>query len=69
LQTISIPELAMNGQPFTYDSMKDTLGFELEDLNFDGYQDIRLFDTTNGNYRVEWDGLSVRIRLNERKRI
>lgn len=24
------------------------------DLNFDGYKDIRLFDTSNGNYRLEW---------------
>ena len=54
LQTISIPELSMNGRTFTTDSYKDTLGFELEDLNFDGYQDIRLYDTLNGNYRVEW---------------
>lgn len=35
-------------------SMKDTMGFELEDVNFDGCQDIRLFDTPNGNYRMEW---------------
>lgn len=54
LQTISIPELSLFGQTAIYDSMKDTLGFELEDVNFDGYQDIRLFDTPNGNYAQEW---------------
>lgn len=54
LQTISIPELTMFGQTHIYDSMRDTMGFELEDVNFDGYQDIRLFDTSNGNYRQEW---------------
>ncbi|MDE7269585.1 MAG: leucine-rich repeat domain-containing protein [Acetatifactor sp.] len=54
IQTISIPELTLFGQTYTYDSMRDTLGFELEDVNFDGYQDIRLFDTSNGNYRQEW---------------
>ena len=54
LQTISIPELTLFGQTCIGDSMQDTLGFELEDLNFDGYQDMRLFDTLNGNYRTEW---------------
>ncbi len=54
LQTISVPELSMNGQTRIVDSLQDTLGFELEDVNFDGYQDIRLFDTLNGNYRTEW---------------
>lgn len=54
IQTISIPELTLNGQTYIYDFMQDTLGFELEDVNFDGYQDIRLFDTPNGNYRQEW---------------
>ncbi len=49
LQTVSIPELTMEGQ-----TSQDTLGFELEDVNFDGYKDIRLFDTLNGNYRTEW---------------
>ena len=33
---------------------KETMGFELEDMNFDGYQDVRLYDTANGNYLVEW---------------
>lgn len=54
LQTISIPELTMEGQTRIGESSQDTLGFELEDVNFDGYQDIRLFDTLNGNYRTEW---------------
>ncbi len=54
LQTISIPELAIFGQTRIYDSMEDTLGFELEDVNFDGYLDIRQYDTSNGNYREEW---------------
>ena len=54
LQTISIPELTMGGQTCIDASSQDTLGFELEDVNFDGYQDIRLFDTLNGNYRTEW---------------
>lgn len=54
LQTISIPELTAGGQTCIDASLKDTLGFELEDVNFDGYQDIRLFDTLNGNYRTEW---------------
>ncbi len=54
LQIISIPELTMGGETCILDSLQDTLGFELEDVNFDGYQDIRLFDTLNGNYRTEW---------------
>lgn len=54
LQTISIPELALFDATWIYDSMKATLGFELEDVNFDGYLDIRQFDTPNGNYRQEW---------------
>lgn len=54
LQTISIPDLTMKGQTCIDVSSRDTLGFELEDVNFDGYQDIRLFDTLNGNYRTEW---------------
>lgn len=54
MQTISIPELTIRGQTCIDVSSQDTLGFELEDVNFDGYQDIRLFDTLNGNYRMEW---------------
>ncbi len=53
LQTISIPELACFRATWIYDWM-DTLGFALEDVNFDGYLDIRQFDTSNGNYRQEW---------------
>lgn len=52
LQTISIPELTLFGQTDSREA--DTFGFTLEDVNFDGYQDIRLYDTLNGNYRVEW---------------
>lgn len=54
LQTIDIPELTLFGRTGIYDDMKDTLGFGLEDVNFDGYLDIRQFDTPNGNYRQEW---------------
>ena len=54
LQSISIPELTLFGQTYIDNSLQDTLGFELEDLNFDGYLDMRLFDTSNGNYRTEW---------------
>ena len=54
VQTISIPELTAFGQTRIYDTMEDTLGFELEDVNFDGYLDIRQYDTPNGNYRQEW---------------
>ena len=54
LQTIAIPELTVFGQTQIYDSMEDTLGFELEDVNFDGYLDIRQYDAPNGNYREEW---------------
>ncbi len=54
LQTISIPELAHFDATWIFSSMKDTLGFELEDVNFDGYLDIRQFDTLNGNYKQEW---------------
>ena len=52
LQTTSIPELTRFGETAIYD--KETMGFELEDMNFDGYQDVRLYDTVNGNYLVEW---------------
>lgn len=54
LQTISIPELTLYGQTRTNEDKIDTLGFELEDLNFDGYQDIRLYDTFAGNSSQEW---------------
>lgn len=52
LQTISVPELTLFGQTNTNET--DTLGFTLEDVNFDGYLDIRLYDTPNGIYRKEW---------------
>lgn len=54
IQEISIPELTLFGHTNVSAYDKDTMGFELEDLNFDGYKDIRLFDTSNGNYRLEW---------------
>lgn len=54
LQTISIPELTMFGQTRISDMMEDTLGFALEDVNFDGCLDIRQYDTSNGNYMQEW---------------
>ncbi|WP_455715720.1 leucine-rich repeat domain-containing protein [Anaerosporobacter sp.] len=54
LQTIDIPELSLFGQTNISVSDRDTMGFELEDVNFDGYKDIRLYDILNGTYRVEW---------------
>ena len=54
IQTISIPGLTIFGQTDISVYDKDTMGFQLEDMNFDGYKDIRLFDTQNGNYRQEW---------------
>lgn len=55
LQTISIPELTMEGQTCIDISSQDTLGFELEDVNFDGYQDIRLFDTLMERIYLVWN--------------
>ncbi len=52
IQTISIPMLSWCGQTSIYGG--EDMGLVFEDLNFDGYTDIRLFDTTNGNYKVEW---------------
>ena len=53
LQTILIPEISMFGdtdiETFMYDYM---LGFK--DLNFDGYIDISLYDTANGNYLTDY---------------
>ena len=54
IQEISLPELALWERTFVSIYDKESMGFKLEDLNFDGYDDIRLFDTSNGNYRVEW---------------
>jgi len=54
VQEITIPELSLFGRTHVFVHDGETMGFELEDLNFDGYKDIRLFDTTNGNYREEW---------------
>ncbi len=52
IQTISIPMLSWRGQTSIYGG--EDMGLVFEDMNFDGYIDIRLFDTTNGNYKVEW---------------
>lgn len=49
LQAISIPELTWEGQ-----TLQSTLEIVMEDVNFDGYQDILVFDVLNGNYRTEW---------------
>lgn len=54
IQEISIPELALHGRTYVSYYDTETMGFVLEDLNFDGCQDIKLFDTLNGNYRREW---------------
>ncbi len=53
MQTISIPEKTLFGET-NISVYEEDMGFELEDVNFDGYRDIRLFDTANGNYRLEW---------------
>jgi len=54
IQTIAMPEFTYSGQTLIPMSENETMGFELEDLNFDGYKDIRLYDTNNGNYLTEW---------------
>ncbi len=54
LQVISVPELTLFGETAVWLDQEETMGLELEDVNFDGYKDIRLFDTPNGNYRLEW---------------
>ena len=54
LQTISVPELSCFGETAVWPDQEENMGLELEDVNFDGYKDIRLFDTPNGNYRLEW---------------
>ena len=54
-QTLTIPENTIFGQTCIgkYDNL-ETMGLTFEDLNFDGYLDLRLFDNYNGNYRKEW---------------
>lgn len=52
LQVTSIPELTHFGE--TAIVSEETMGFNLEDMNFDGYQDVRLYDTMSGNYLFEW---------------
>ncbi len=56
LQVISIPELTCFGQTAVpcQENMGVDMALSLEDVNFDGYKDIRLWDTLNGNYRQEW---------------
>ena len=54
LQVISVPELSLFGETAVWSDQEEYMGLELEDLNFDGYKDIRLFDTANGNYLLEW---------------
>ncbi len=51
-QVISIPELTCFGQTAVY--FRENMGLVLEDVNFDGYKDIRLFDTQNGAYGERW---------------
>jgi len=51
IQTISIPELTFWGYTDIRD--KDTMGFNLEDLNFDKYKDIKIYDIINGKHQ-EW---------------
>lgn len=53
-QTVYIPEFTVFGQTRIPESMKATMGLIFEDVNFDGYLDIRLFDTYNGSWREEW---------------
>ncbi len=54
LQVISVPELSLFGETAVWEDLEECMGLELEDVNFDGYKDIRLFDTPNGNYLEEW---------------
>lgn len=53
IQIISIPELSCFGNTciYTFDERK---GFSLEDVNFDGYLDIRLYDCPAGTYLEEY---------------
>ena len=55
IQTILIPELSLFGETYISTYMyDDNTWLAFEDLNFDGYTDLRLFDTNNGNYLLEW---------------
>ena len=49
-----MPELSLFGETAVWADDQENMGLELEDVNFDGYRDLRLFDTPNGNYLVEW---------------
>jgi hypothetical protein len=53
-QELLIPEFALFGRTNIPVSKKETMGFALEDLNFDGFKDIRIYDTANGKHREEW---------------
>ena len=52
LQTIFIPELSFSGDTEIIFWYNNILTFE--DLNFDGYTDIRLYDFQNGNYLTDY---------------
>ncbi len=52
IQKINIPELTIFGET-QISTSEENMGFELIDLNFDGYKDIKLFDCINGNYKIE----------------
>ena len=54
IQVISVPELSLFGETAVWADDQENMGLELEDVKFDGYRDLRLFDTPNGNYLVEW---------------
>lgn len=69
LQEIQIPNLTIWGN--TQTPADETMGFALEDLNFDGYLDIRLYDAMNGNYKAEylyfvWDNASQNFKIDRR---
>ena len=53
IQDISIPELSLFGITNVPTEYKESKGFQFEDVNFDGYKDIRLFDTF-GRWELFW---------------
>ena len=53
-QNISVAEFALRNQTCIPVEEKEDLIFSLEDFNFDGYLDIRVFDRDNGNLGKEW---------------
>ena len=54
IQNIPIEYLSLNGRTEINETDGDTLGFSLEDLNFDGYLDIRQYDVTDGAYLIDY---------------